>query len=349
MSNRRDSAEPEVSRFTGWPKVDLHRHLPGAIRFDTWWRIVNEKHVVVPSDDPRELRASMTVNAQSTLKQFLKCFDLIDLCFVDADAIERITYEAIADAAAENVVYLELRFSPARLAQSADIPMEEVMDAVIAGRRRAAADLPTTVGLIAGLSRELGVGKCGDDARVIATYAGRGIDGIDLLGNEADFAAEDYAAIFRPIAEDGGLGITVHAGEAAGAESVKAAVLQLGATRIGHGVRAEEDPAVLALLAERGVTLEMCPTSNVQTGATQSLATHPLARYLRQGLKVTINTDDPAVSQIDLTHEYGVAASALGLTEAEIAQTLGYAIEAAFAPEETKEQVRKMLGGLPTF
>ena len=202
--------------------------------------------------------------------------------------------------------------------------------------------MPISVGLIAGLSRELGVKRCAAEADVIVGYAGS-IDGIDLLGNEVDFPAGWFAPIFQPIARDGRLGITIHAGESSGPESVRAAVLQLGATRIGHGVRAEEDPTVLALLRERGVTLEMCPTSNVQTGATPDLSTHPLARYLRAGIKVTINSDDPRVSQIDLTHEYQVAASEIGLTEAEIAQTLDNAAKAAFTTEQIRTRIKEAL------
>lgn len=334
---------PQPNPFQTWPKIELHRHLPGAIRFETWWDIVSRSGVSLPTIDPGQLRRLMTVSGQSSLKEFLKCFETINLCFVDAAALERITYEAIADAWAENIIYLELRFSPTRMAQRANISTAAALEAVIAGRQRAIADFPIEVGLIAGLSRELGVGTCAVEAEVIASYAGRGIAGIDLLGNEADFPAEWFAPIFQPLARQGQLGITIHAGEAAGADSVRAAVVRLGATRIGHGIRAEEDPAVMALLKERRVTLEICPTSNVQTAATPELSTHPLARYLRAGLKVTINTDDPQVSQIDLAHEYELAASTLGLTEAEISQTLHYAVEAAFTTAEIKAHLKKTL------
>jgi adenosine deaminase len=332
-----------TSRFEAWPKVELHRHLPGAIRFETWWEIVNQNHVTLPTNNPSELRKLMTVSGQSNLKNFLRCFDTIDLCFVNDESIERVTYEAIADAVAEKIIYLELRFSPTRMAQRANISTAKAIEAVIIGRKRAETDFPIKVGLIAGLSRELGVDKCAAEAEVITSYARRGIEGIDLLGNEVDFPAEWFAPIFQPIARQGKLGITVHAGEAAGADSVRAAVQRLGATRIGHGIRAEEDPAVVALLKERAVVLEVCPTSNVQTAATPDLSTHPLARYLRAGIKVTINTDDPQVSQIDLAHEYEVAALKLGLTEAEIVQTLHYAIESAFTTEQVKQRLKGAL------
>jgi adenosine deaminase len=332
-----------TSRFEAWPKVELHRHLPGAIRFETWWDIVNENEVALPTTEPSQLKELMTVSGQSSLKEFLRCFDTIDLCFVNEEAIERVTYKAIADAVAENIIYLELRFSPTRMAQRANISTAQAIESVIAGRQRATADFPIEVGLIAGLSRELGVDRCAAEVEVITSYARQGIEGIDLLGNEVDFPAEWFEPVFKPIAHRGELGITIHAGEASGAESVRVAVLQLGATRIGHGIRAEEDPAVVALLKERGVTLEICPTSNVQTAATPDLSTHPLARYLRAGIKVTINTDDPQVSQIDLAHEYGVAALKLGLTEAEIVQTLHYAIESAFTTEQVKQRLKGAL------
>jgi adenosine deaminase len=330
--------------FGSWPKIELHRHLPGAIRFETWWDIVTTNRIRLPTGDPEELRRLMTVTGQLGLKEFLNCFHTIDLCFVDAGALERLTYEAIADAARENIIYLELRFGPTRMARRAHISTPEVLDAVIAGRRRAERDFGMDVGLIAGLSREMGVETCAAEAEVIAGYAGQGIDGMDLLGNEADFPADWFAPVFEPIARRGRLGITVHAGEGAGPESVVAAILRLGAVRIGHGIRAQEDPAVLELIRERGVILEMCPTSNFHTGAITDLSHHPLPRFMRSGIKVTINTDDPQVSGIDLAHEYRVAASVLGLSKEEILRTLDDAVDGAFASDEVKSRNRKKLG-----
>jgi adenosine deaminase len=329
--------------YQTWPKVGIHRHLPGAIPFETWWRIVRAKRVALPSEDPEALRRMVTISGKADLKTFLKCFDVIDLVYVDAGTIEELTYGAIAEAEREGVIYLELRYSPTRMAEQAGISTAEALDATISGKQRAVADHDIEVSLIAGLSREMGVARCAREAEVIAGYAGRGIDGIDLLGNEIDYPAAWFAPIFRTIAREGRLGITVHAGESSPASSVKDAILQLGATRIGHGVRSEEDPAVLDLLRERGVTLEMCPTSNVQTQATPEYGTHPLPRYLRSGLKVTINTDDPSVSQIDLAHEYAVATTIMGLGEAELLRTLHHAVDAAFTSAETKARLRAEL------
>lgn len=329
--------------FQAWPKIDLHRHLPGAIPFETWWRIVRQKGVALPSEDPAELRRGMSITGKHDLMTFLKCFDLVDLVYVDAETIEALTYEVIAGAAREGLIYLELRYSPTRMAQSAGISTAAALEATIAGRERALADHDIAVELIAGLSREMGVERCAAEAEVMTRYAGRGIAGIDLLGNEIDYPASWYAPIFQPLAQEGVLGITVHAGESSNAQSVADAIQELGATRIGHGVRSEEDPSVLALVKERGIVLEMCPTSNVQTQATADYDTHPLSRYFRGGVRVTINSDDPAISQIDLAHEYAAATALMGMGAEEVQATLYTAVDAAFTDEQTKEQLRARL------
>jgi len=330
--------------YQEWPKIDLHRHLPGAIPFNIWWQIVQEKQVPLPSQDPDELLQMMSIRGKHDLKTFLKCFDVVDLVYVDADVIERLTYEVIADAAREKLIYLELRYSPTRMAQSARISTATALEASIAGKERAVAEHDIEVALIAGLSREMGVETCAREAAVIADFAGYGVAGIDLLGNEIDYPASWFAPIFQPLAENGTLGITVHAGESSNAASVGDAILQLGATRIGHGVRSEEDPNVLALVKERGVTLEMCPTSNVQTQATEDYETHPLPRYLRAGVRVTINSDDPTISGIDLAHEYAVATALMGMSEEEVRTTLYMAVDAAFTSNESKKRLRARLG-----
>jgi len=338
-----EQIEESRSRFIGWPKIALHRHLPGAIRFEQWWRIVQDRGVPVPSNDRAALRRMMIVGQHAPLKEYLKCFDVIDLAFADAQAIEQLTYDVIAGAAAENIIYLELRYSPTRMAQKAGISTAEALQATISGRNRALRDFDVEVSLLAGLSRELGVERCAREAQAITAFAGKGIAGIDLLGNEIDFPAAWFATIFQPIAAEALMGITIHAGESSGADCVRDAVELLGASRIGHGVRSEEDPAVLDLLRERQVTLEMCPTSNVQTRATPDYMTHPLPRYLRDGIRVTVNTDNPAVSQVDLAHEYAVATTIMGLSDRELLLTLHHAIDAAFTTSQTKQSLHERL------
>ncbi|MBK8021974.1 MAG: adenosine deaminase [Chloroflexi bacterium] len=335
-----------TSDFRAFPKIELHRHIPGSMRFETWLQIVRSRGVKLPSDSPEALREMMTVRDLAPLKDYLRCFEITDLAYTDSEAIETFTYEAIVDAVAERILYLELRASPTRMAVRAGISTAQALGAMVKGRDRAQAEFGISVGLIAGLSREMGVDVCAREAETIVDFAGKGIQAIDLLGNEIDYPADWFEPIFRPIAESGRMGITIHAGESSGADAVKAAVLQLGATRIGHGVRSEQDPAVLDLLRERRITLEMCPTSNVQTRSAPDMPSHPLARYLRSGIRVTVNTDNPRISRVDLAHEYGLAVGVMGLTRDELVQTLHWGIDAAFAPETVRQQVRARLDAM---
>jgi adenosine deaminase len=320
--------------------IDLHRHMTGTISDETWLELYQRDGRTVPFADLAGISKALSVDRTVDLKEYLRRFDLIDLCVIDTAAIQRITFEAVATAAAEGLIYLELRFSPARLAKNSHISIHDAVGAVIFGRDQAQQVFPIQVNLIAGLSRELGVRVCAEHAEVVTSFSKMGLSGIDLLGNELDYPAAWFASIFKPITRRNELGITIHAGEAAGPENVRIAVLELGATRIGHGVRSIDDRSVLPLLKERGVVLEMCPTSNLHTGAVKDYKSHPLRKYFDQGIRVTINTDNPRISGIDLAHEYQVAVREMGFKTTDIQQLMLYACDAAFAPVEQREKIR---------
>jgi adenosine deaminase len=326
-----------------WPKVELHRHLPGAVRFESWLAIIQQQEPVLAEQSPARLKKLVTVDRQTTLKEFLSCFQYINLCFTSYENIQRITYEAIQDAAKEGIIYLELRFGPTRLGQSASISTEEAIRAIDAGRNAACQDFPISVGLIAGLSRELGVETCEQETKKILPLCGNILQGIDLLGDEKAFPARWFAEIFCDFQRIKNFGITAHAGEADEASSVWDAIQLLGATRIGHGIHAIDDPSVLALIKKQDITLEVCPTSNVHTGAVSTLREHPLPVLFRSGVRTVINTDDPAVSQINLLHELSLANHTLGLTLPEIYKMQYYAIEAAFCSPAIKKKIKAQL------
>jgi adenosine deaminase len=165
----------------------------------------------------------------------------------------------------------------------------------------------------------------------------RGVVALDLAGDEAGFPGDLFVEHFRR-AREAGLHVIAHAGEASGAGSVRQAVLALGAERIGHGVRSVEDPAVLELLDERRIPLEVCPTSNLHTSTFSDYRSHPLPFLLRRGLLATLNTDDPSISGIDLAHEYRIAREELDLDEVELLRLQENALHAAFlTPEERAE------------
>jgi len=174
--------------------------------------------------------------------------------------------------------------------------------------------------------------------RLALAYRQRGVVGIDLAGDEVNYPPHRFAPLFHQAAEDG-LGITVHAGEAGGAENVQAAIQLLHARRIGHGVRVVENSTIARFAREHGVTLEVCPTSNFQTGVVRTFAQHPLPDLIALGLRVTINTDDPSVSDTTLTDEYMVARVAIGLELDQIRQAVFNAVEAAFLPEEERQRL----------
>jgi adenosine deaminase len=173
-------------------------------------------------------------------------------------------------------------------------------------------------------------------AWLAANQIKNGLVGLDLAGNEAEFSALPFEGIFKE-ARQSGLHITIHAGEWSGAANVREAIESLGAERIGHGVRVLEDESVTALAAERKTTFEVCITSNYQSGVVPGLGKHPLVSMLNHGLNVTINTDDPSVSRITLSHEYQMAVDDLGLPMGTLKLTILAAAQACFLPEAERE------------
>ena len=316
------------------PKVDLHRHLEGSIRPATIAEICRAHHVELPSGD---LSALLQIGKPAAdLAGFLAPFKIIKFCFANKEAIARITFEVIEDAWLDNVQYLELRFSLEVMAFYHNLSLSDVMDGIVEGVDIAARRFPVTVKLIPSISRDCSAELLGvpwpspvQIARMAINYTDRGVVGLDLSGVESGFPPKLFVEPFK-IARDAGLGITVHAGEGAGPESIRGAIEHLGAARIGHGVRIVQDEEVLRLAMDRGVTLEICPTSNVLTRAVESLESHPLRRLYESGLPITINTDDPAVCGVTLTDEYVLLVEKFRFTLEEINRLIETARHAAF-------------------
>lgn len=338
------------------PKVDLHRHLEGSLRLSTLAEIACEHGVDLPSYDIEELRpyVQVTTDEAPDFHAFLEKFNFLSRFYSKLDCIDRISYEAVVDAAQDNVKYLELRFNPVTLALSQDFCLEEVVKRVISAVKKAEQDFDITVKLLTTIRRDYDQDTASRIIDMAIHYADQSVVGLDLAGDEVHYSAQPFARLFNK-AKEAGLGITVHAGEAAGAESVRTAIELLKADRIGHGVRANEDLAVMDLVRARGVTLEMCPTSNIQTAAVKAITRHPLRAFYQIGLQVTINTDDPCISNTTLTDEYMVAVRDIGVTVPEIKQMILTGVCAAFLPRSEKEQLKAWFmealsgskGGLP--
>jgi adenosine deaminase len=311
------------------PLLDLHRHLDGCVRLETILDLGRRHGLPLPAWDAEGLRPHTQVSGrQPGVMEFIAKFRWMTGVMVDPEAVRRIAYENVEDARREGIAYVELRFSPWFMAEAHGLDPAAVVEAVADGVAAGARDFGVRVGLIGILSRTYGPQTAARELDALLAHRAK-LVALDLAGDEAGWPGELFVEHFRR-ARDAGWRVTVHAGEAAGPGSVRQAIEGLGATRIGHAVRAIEDPALLDLMAERRIGIEANLTSNVQTSTVPDYASHPLKRFLERGLLATINSDDPGISGITLAHEYEVAAPAAGLAPEQIRQAQQNALEIAF-------------------
>jgi adenosine deaminase len=272
------------------------------------------------------------------LEVVLDVLDLVRGSFRTYDAIERISAEAVEDLALDEVRLAELRFSPEFFFAPGELDWDLAMERVVAGVTRAAAEHDVAVGLIAIFSRDFGM----DSGRRTVAFAERHREhlvGFDIAGDEMAFPPNLYVELVETVHELG-LPLTVHYGESGPPAYARDAIELLRPRRLGHGVSVGFDPAVTDLARERRVGLDMCPTSNLRTHAVPSLADHPARRLLRDGLLVTLNTDDPGLFGIDLTHELEVARDEMGFTVEDLRRATANALETSFLPPDVKGDVR---------
>jgi adenosine deaminase len=305
--------------FRALPKIDLHLHLDGAIRVGTIAELGDELGVPLPATDPVKLARLVQVDRDCrSLADFLKRFEVFYPILPYAVTQERIAYELCEDCARDNVIYFETRFAPA-LAASERFSMEEAVLAALEGLRE---NLETV--------------------RLAAKYREQGVVGIDLAGDEKNFPASACAEALG-LARRWELPITIHAGEAGPAENIREAVFEHGATRIGHGCALTQEPELLKRVRDRGTVFEMCLTSNLQTCSVPGLAAHPFRRCLDERVKVTLNTDDPAISNITLSDEFALAHREFALQPAEIRELLVTAAQGAFADAAVRAALERQI------
>lgn len=313
------------------PKAELHCHLDGSIRASTLLELGREQGVPMPASTPEALAHHMWVKDARHLEDYLTRFDVTLAVLQRADALERVTYELLEDAHAEGVRYIEIRYAPV-LNTRGGLSLDEAVEAPKRAVDRAMATLGIRSGLIICALRHLDPAVSLELARLAVSHAGRGVVGFDLAGGEAGHPATAHAAAFTH-AREHGLWCTCHAGEGAGADSIREAVHVCGAQRIGHGTRLAEDPRLMDEVGERGITIEACLTSNVQTRAAADYASHPLRTYLDHGLKVTLNTDNRLMSRTTLTDEYEHAVQSFALDTDAICRIARAGFEGAFLPD----------------
>ena len=318
------------------PKVELHRHLEGSLRINTMMEVSRTYNMGLLNTDDLRPQVQVLNDDPHTSQNFLSKFQVLRKFYRSPQVIQRVAWEAVADAAADGVIYMELRFTPVALGRAEGFPLGEVIDWVIEATQKADQEFGSTTRLITSVNRHESVDLA---AEVIALAADRieaGVVGVDLAGDETQFPASPFQGVFAE-AQQARLHVTIHAGEWCGAGNVANAITLLEAERIGHGVRVLEDPAVVALARERGTTFEVCVTSNVHSGVVPSLEEHPLQDMLAEGLNVTINTDDPSISQISLSDEYRLAVEEMNIPLETLQERTLAATQAAFLPLVARE------------
>jgi adenosine deaminase len=269
-----------------------------------------------------------------SLEQYLKAFDVTLAVLQEKDAIERSAYELGLDCALENVRYIEVRFSPI-LHTRHGLSLKESVDAARAGLERAERETGIQTGLIICGIRHISPESSLVLAQLALEYKSAGVVGFDLAGAEEHFPAKKHREAFFLILNNN-INCTVHAGEAFGPASIAQAVHYCGAHRIGHGTRLREDPDLMDYVNDHRIALEMCLSSNVQTGAVERFEDHPVKFYLNEGLRVTLNTDNRLMSDTTLTQELRLGVQYCGLSLHDIEEILIYGFKSAFLPLKRK-------------
>ncbi|MFN2211552.1 MAG: adenosine deaminase [Anaerolineales bacterium] len=327
-----------VDFYHSLPKVELHRHLEGSLRLSTLLEIANLFSIDLPGNGDLAPLVQIFHSDTRTADNFLSKFEVLRNFYRSPEIISRISEEAIADAAADNVRYLELRFTPAALCKTADFSIGDVLDWVIHGMQTAQAHHRISTRLLVSVNRHESLEFAQRAAREAVDRIDSGIVGLDLAGDESQFPAAPFEPIFRD-ARQSGLRTTIHAGEWGPAENVAQAIELLEADRIGHGVRVLENPNMTAVARDMGTTFEVCPTSNYQSGVVANLDQHPIKKMIDLGLETTINTDDPGISQISLSGEYSLVCERIGLSLATLQERISAAAQAAFLPLKERENL----------
>ncbi len=320
------------------PKAELHLHLDGSVRVDTALELARTRGVDAPTTYAGMHDALVAPERTASQAELLERFSLPIALLQDAAALEQVAAELIETKAAERVRYVEIRWGPA-LHTRRGLTLADGIAAVCRAASQAAVRTGIVVRLICTALRSDEPAENVALARTAAGFRGLGLVGWDLAGGEERFPDPLRFRDAFTAARDGGLRITLHAGEWGGAAQVRRA-LELDPERIAHGPGAIDDPALVAELIARDVTLDLCPTSNVQAGIVASLADHPLARLQRAGVSVTLSTDDATVSDIDLSTEYARAVREIGLTLPELWAIDRRALDVAFADEATLAPLR---------
>jgi adenosine deaminase len=319
------------------PKAELHCHLDGSVRPQTLIDLAREHGVTMPRTEPAALAEYMRVDDARNLEDDLARFTTTLSVMQTAPAMERIAFELAEDAFKEGVRYIETRFAPV-LNVHGGLTVDEVVDAAVSGLARAEKQYGIVGRVIVTALRNNPARESMQLSELAVAYRGKGVVGFDLAGGEAGFPAADHKAAFENALKHG-MACTCHAGEADGPESVRQAVHVCGAQRIGHATHLIQDKALTEYVNRERIALEICLTSNVQTRAAATYATHPLREYYDRGMNVVLNTDNRLMSGVNLTDEYVHAANDIGFSFDELATMALNGFASAFVEPALRERM----------
>ena len=321
------------------PLTDIHRHLDGNIRIETILQLGQKFNLTLPATSIEALRPFVQViEAEPNLVAFLSKLDLGVAVLGDLEACYQVAYENVEDAKNARIDYAELRFSPYYMALKHNLPVQGVVETVVAGVAAGSKDFNVKTNLIGIMSRSYGTEACQIELDGLLSQKDK-LVAIDLAGDELGKPGDLFVNHFKQV-RDAGLRVTVHAGEAAGPESIWQAIQSLGAERIGHGVKAIEDLKLMDYLVANNIGIESCITSNIQTSTIADITQHPIKKFLNHGVMASLNTDDPAVEGIELPFEYEVAAPKAGLSLGQIKQAQINGLDIAFLSAAEKQALR---------
>jgi adenosine deaminase len=328
--------------FSTLPKIELHCHLDGSLRPETIIDIAKQEGISIPSYDHEEIKKELVAPLEcESLDEYLEKFAIPNLVMQSKENLRRISFELLEDAARENVKYMEVRFAPSlHMAKGLDIV--EIIKSVLDGMNDAENQYDIKGSLILSCMRTMSVESAFEVVEKGKQFLGKGVVAIDLCASEEEgFCVKFMEPI--ALAREYGYRVTIHAGETGIGKNVLEAVEMLGAERIGHGVFIKDCPEAYNIVKEKQVVLEMCPTSNVQTKAVNSFSEHPIYHFHRDGIKVTVNTDNRTVSDTNMENECRIIFKESNMSFEDYKQIYDTSVEASFADLETKERLKKYM------
>lgn len=326
------------------PKAELHRHLEGCVRVPTIIDLARRHGLKLPTFDEAELsKLAKLSGPMGSLAEVLGMFELAQSAFASYEAVERITFEALEDAfTKENIRLLELRYSPDFMLKGKGLDWQKALDVMLGAMREFQRDRGLFCGVIVIASRSYGLESALKTADFAVKNKG-GIIGFDFADDEINYPSRLYAGLAAKL-RAAGLPLTVHSGEEGKYTQVLETINSLEPRRIGHGVKAAEDPSggTLRLIKEKGITIETNPWSNYLTRAVARLEDHPLKKFIEAGVSVSISADDPEILDTDLNKEYLLAVEKIGLSMDDIAYANKCAVAASFLPPDVRQEAAKL-------